>query len=270
MVPPRIHPLRTLLALFAPLAIAACTTLGPTPGVTGTLPLPSHRAALELEVAALPGYYLNAATQAYPKGAPIPQARLLVEFGRALRGVAVGGRYVGDTASGGHLEPMLAYRTFLDRDQRLGAAVVASAAVSSGAAQGAAFEAARGAVEVAIDYRATPRWRIVELHLVGVLAGAALVASGTHCVDENGFGDDCEDEVVGTTESAASGGYVSGAIALALDGGRHLRGPFHGARLALHLGGGTMPRVQGGREQSSHVWTSLGLSLTLTVGARAR
>src|SRR6187551_1351190 len=48
--------------------LGACTTLGPTPAMTGIPSPPLERPGVELQVAAVPGYFLSSAATEEPKG----------------------------------------------------------------------------------------------------------------------------------------------------------------------------------------------------------
>jgi hypothetical protein len=67
--------------------------------------------------------------------------------------------------------------------------------------------------------------------------------------------------------ASASGIFPSGHVGVALDFARHLRAVFHGARLAIDLAGGTMPRVIGAEQGDAELYGAGGLSLTLGFGA---
>jgi hypothetical protein len=53
---------------------------------------------------------------------------------------------------------------------------------------------------------------------------------------------------------------------IAIDIGRRLKGEFHGGRLALMGGGGTLPRVVGGQQEGAKPYGAAGLSLTVGFG----
>src|SRR5262249_46264781 len=122
------------LVTSAMLAMTGCTTLGPMPATTGVASLPAGRASLEVQAAAVPGYYLSSAVQKDPKGAAISQAALLVEPDSIIHvpGLVVGARYVGDSSKGGYPEPMLGYRAFVDADNRIAVSAVGFATHGSG------------------------------------------------------------------------------------------------------------------------------------------
>jgi hypothetical protein len=106
---------------FALLALlGGCTTLGPTPAMTGLPTPPLARPGVELQVAAVPGYYLSSAATEEPKGAVLPQVAAVFEPDELIhvQGLLAGARYVGEDGTGGALEPLLGFRTFLDDDER--------------------------------------------------------------------------------------------------------------------------------------------------------
>src|SRR5262245_20025527 len=133
--------------------MTGCTALGPMPATTAVAPLPAGRPSLELQVGALPGYYLSSAVQQESKGAAISQAAILVEPDSVIHvpGLIVGGRYVGDSNKGGYPEPMVGYRTFLDGEKRIAATAVGYATHGSGSARGASYAVTRGGAEAGVD-----------------------------------------------------------------------------------------------------------------------
>src|SRR5579859_2332763 len=151
------------------LAATGCTALGPMPATTGVASAPVQRPGLELQVGALPGYYLSSGVQATPKGAAISQAAVLVEPDSILHvpGLVVGGRYVGDSTKGGYPEPMAGYRAFLDDGKQVGVSAIGFGTRGTGSSKGASYAATRGGAEAGIDFRATPESKWFELHLLG-------------------------------------------------------------------------------------------------------
>lgn len=262
-------------ALLVPLAVAAlsgCTALGPMAATTGIAPVPVGRPGIEGTVGIVPGHYLSAGVQAEPKGASIGQAALLVEPDSILHvpGLVVGGRYVGSPESGGYPEPMAGYRTYLGDDHRLALSAVGFATHGSGSRRDASYSATRGGAEAAFDIRLTPEYEWFELH---VGAGAQLTgisAKGSYCADsDRRFGADCPDpgDPPGQRIDATAGGfYPAGTGTISIDVGRRLKGEFHGGRIALMGGGGTMPRVVNGQQEGAKAYASAGLTLTLGFG----
>jgi len=130
---------------LATIATTGCTALGPMPATTAVAPLAAGRPSLELQVGALPGYYLSSSVQREAKGAAISQAAIVVEPDSIVHvpGLVVGGRYVGDSSKGGYPEPMLGYRTFVDADKRFAVSAVGYGTHGSGSAKGASYAATR-------------------------------------------------------------------------------------------------------------------------------
>jgi hypothetical protein len=254
---------------FSMVATTACTALGPMPATTAIAPLPAGRPSLEVGVGALPGYYLSSGVQEKPKGTPISQAALLVEPDSIIRvpGLVVGGRYVGNAANGGYPEPMLGYRTFLDDDKRLAMSAVGYATHASGSAKGASYSATRGGAEAGIEFRVTPESKALELHLLAAASPTGLSANGRYCLDAQGtFGVDCPDMAPSPRAASAGGFYPAAVGGMSLDVGRHLNGEFHGGRLALMVGGGTMPTVVNAAQASAHGYGAAGLALSVGFG----
>jgi hypothetical protein len=254
---------------LAILAMTGCTTLGPMPATTAAASLPAGRPSVEVQGAAVPGYYLSSAVQKEAKGASISQAALLIEPDNIIHvpGLIVGGRYVGDSSKGGYPEPMLGYRAFVDADDRIAVSAVGFATHGSGSVKGASYAATRGGAEGGIDLRATPESKWFELHVLGGASLTGIRAEGTYCVDAEGaYGVDCPDMMPKFQHAGVGGFYSAATGGIAVDMGRHLSGEFHGGRVELLIGGGTMPRVTGGVQQSAQSFASAGLALSLGFG----
>jgi hypothetical protein len=252
-------------------ALGGCTTLGPTPAMTGIAAPPLERPGAELQVAAVPGYFLSSAVSEEPKAAVLPQVSVAFEPDELIHlpGLLAGARYAGEADAGGALEPLLGYRTFLDDDKRFSLAAVGFAAYASAADGGASFTAFRGGLEAGLDARITPASHYAELHTNVGLTFTGLDAHGDYCLGAGGvYGVDCpanegQRRLVSTS---ASGVFPSAHAGASLDFARHLRSPFHGVRLALDFAGGTMPTVRSGEQHSAHIYGSGGLSLTVGLG----
>jgi len=251
--------------------LGACTTLGPTPAMTGIPSPPLERPGVELQVAAVPGYFLSSAATEEPKGSVLPQVAAVFEPDELIQvpGLLVGARYAGDDDAGAALEPLLGYRTYLDNDKRFSLAALGFLAYASGAANSASFTALRGGLEAGVDARITPRSRYAEVHTNLGLTFTALNAEGAYCLTASGpYGVDCPEEPSEQrrVKAEVSGLFPSAHAGISLDFARHLRAPFHGLRLALDFAGGTMPTVQNGEQHSAVIYGSGGLSLTVGVG----
>jgi hypothetical protein len=251
------------------LAGAGCTALGPMPATTGVAALPATRPSFELQAGAVPGYYLSSGVQESPKGASISQLALLVEPDSVIKvpGLIVGGRYAGNSGNGGYPEPMLGYRTFVGEERRVAVSAVGYATHGSGSSKGASYEATRGGAEAGLEFRATPESKWFELHLLVDASLTGLSASGAYCIDaQQTYGVDCPDPPTNARSASAGGVYPSAIGGISFDMGRHLDGEFHGGRLALTVGGGTMPRVVGYQQESAHAYAAAGLTLSVGFG----
>lgn len=259
-------------AMFVPLAaalLAGCTALGPMAATTGIAPVPAGRPSFEGSVGAMPGHYLSAGVQADPKGAAIGQAAILVEPDSIIHvpGLVVGGRYVGSATSGGYPQPILGYRTYVGSDHMVAVSALGYATHGSGSRKNAEYSATHGGAEAGVDFRVTPEYEWFELHLGATASLTGISAQGTYCVDsESRYGVDCPDMPTSRTTASAGGLYPSGVGLVAIDVGRRLKGEFHGARVALMMGGGTMPRVVSGQQEGAQPYGSAGLSLTVGLG----
>lgn len=240
--------------------------------MTGMPVPPLERPGVELQVGAVPGYYLSSTVTEDPKAATLPEVAGLFEPDQliAVPGLAIGARYAGDARSGGALEPLLGYRTFLDADKRFSLATLGFLAYASASDKSASFDAWRGGLEAGVDARLTGASKFAELHTNLGATFTALDAHGQYCLGGDGrYGVDCPTEPASQqrTSASASGIFPSAHAGLSLDLGRHLRSPFHGVRLAVDLAGGTLPTVVAGDQHGAKLFGTGGLSLTLGLGA---
>jgi len=263
------------LALMVPLSLAllsGCTALGPMAATTGLTPIPAARPSFEGSLGVVPGHYLSAGVQAEPKGASIGQAAILVEPDSIIHvpGLIVGGRYVGSSTAGGYPEPLVGYRTYLGDDHMFAVSAIGYATHGSGTRSNASYSATHGGAEAGVDFRVTPEYAWFELHLAAAASLTGISAKGSYCVDaDRRYGIDCPNppDPPGPRVDASAGGLYPAAVGtIAIDIGRRLKGEFHGGRIALMGGGGTMPRVVGGEQESAKPYASAGLSLTVGFG----
>jgi hypothetical protein len=245
------------------------------PAMSGVPIAPLERPAFELQGGVVPGYYLSSAVREEPEAAGLPQLLALLEPDEliAAPGVFAGARVAGEPDSGSALEPLVGYRALLDRQQRFSVMGLGFIAYASGEDRGASFSATRGGVEAGFDARVTPLSHYLEAHVNVGATFTALVASGSYCLAADlRFAVDCDADPArrALVSASAAGAFPSGHVGLALDFGRHLRAAFHGARVAVDVAGGTMPRVVGAEQQDSEWYGAGGLSLTLGFGASFR
>lgn len=254
---------------------SGCLTLGPTPTMTGVPPLPNGRSSLELQAAAVPGYYLSETVQQDPKATALPQLLGVFEPAQLIGvpGVLAGARYAGDADSGAALEPLLGYRTFLDDAHRFGLSGVGFVAYTAEQKDFESFTALRGGLESTFDANLTGFSKYAELHANVGATLTLLSVDGRYCLDERReYGVDC-DGAAGAppleppVAAGLSGVFPSGHAGLSLDFGRHLRSAFHGARLGLDVAGGAMPTVIGAEQRGMTAYLSGGLSLSIGIGA---
>ena len=267
------HPLRiplpsTLVPLLA--AAVGCTTLGPMPSTTGVAMAPTGRPDVTLQGGFVPGYYLSSAVSEDAQGASLTQLGAVVEPDRllGLPGVFVGARYAGDHSAGASLEPVLGYRAALGAERSLGLGVVAYGTHASATQRRASLSATRGGLEAGGDLRLFPPSKILELHLNASAALTGLSASGSYCVDAAGTYGDCIDGTTALSEAKVSGLYPSLNAGLSLDFAQHRESVFHGVRLALGAGGGTMPRVIAGEQRAPRLYAAGGATLSIALGGK--
>jgi hypothetical protein len=262
-----------VVAMIVPLASAllgGCTTLGPMPATTGMASVPAGRPSVEGSLGIVPGYYLSSSVKADPTGAALGQGALLVEPDSIIDvpGLVVGGRYVsGGQSSYGYPEPMIGYRTYLGDDHALAMSAVGYAAYGHGGNNSATYSATRGGAEAGVDYRVTPEFEWFELHLGATASLTGISARGKYCTDsDQRFAVDCPDQPDLLVETKAGGLYPSAVGVVSVDVGRRLKGAFHGARVAVMVGGGTMPRVVAGKQEGAEPYSAGGLTVTVGLG----
>lgn len=260
------------MAAMVPLSFAllsGCTALGPMAATTGVASIPASRPSFEGSLGVVPGHYLSSGVEAEPKGASIGQGAILVEPDSILHvpGLIVGGRYVGSSTSGGYPEPMIGYRTYVGDNHRVAVSALGYATHGSGTRSNASYSATHGGAEAGFDFRVTPEYEWFEVHLAAAASLTGVSAKGTYCLDTNRrYGVDCPDAPESRINASAGGLYPSGVGSVAIDIGRRLQGEFHGGRIALMGGGGMMPRVVSGQQESAKPYAAAGLTLTIGFG----
>jgi hypothetical protein len=243
------------------------------PATTALSVVPAGRPRAEVGLAAIPGYYLSSAVSEDPQGAAVRQASLVVEPDEWLGvpGLLVGARAVGSDDIGVYGEPMLGYRHAFGDAGRLSLGAVGFGTKASASENHASYEATRIGAELGGDLRITPKYSVLELHVLLGGSLTALDASGNYCLDAGGrHGVDCPDESPVRSHASASGFYPALNAGLAFDLAQHLDLAFHGARLAFLYSGGFMPRVVSAEQVDPEPYGSFGLALTLYLGSPAR
>jgi len=162
---------------------------------------------------------------------------------------------------------MIGYRSFIDGDERVAVSAIGYATHGSGSSKGASYSATRGGAEGGLDFRATPKSRWFELHLLGAASLTGVSAEGTYCVDADGaYGIDCPEMMPFFRHATAGGFYPAATAGVSVDVARHFDGEWHGGRLELLVGGGTLPRVIGAAQDSAHTYASAGLNVSVAFG----
>ncbi|HTJ44019.1 MAG TPA: hypothetical protein VL463_18060 [Kofleriaceae bacterium] len=258
--------MKLLCAVF--MLLSACSTLGPVPVATGISPIPRARFDGELQLGAMPGYYMSAATVKEPKGAPLAQFSAVIEPGAAVPGLIVGGRIFGpghDTLA----DPLLGYRASIGADRRISIAIVGFGSKSSSTEKSASYTMTRGGAEVSGDLRLGVQRPWFEPHINLGLSVTALEASGDYCENPEGYGADCPDPPALPIlhHSSASGVYPAVTAGATLLVGHHHESWIHGARALVLIGAGLMPRVMNDVQVGGQPYVSIGLALSISVGA---
>jgi len=244
--------------------------LGPMPATTGVSSVPIQRIGGEAQFGWVPGYYLSSAVKKDPKGASVQQLALTFEpDDLAIPGLFFGGRIVGEEDTGTYPEAMLGYRALLDEQQAFALGVVAFGTRAGGARDNASYSATRVGSEVGFDWNATGPSHWFELHLLAGFSLTGMDVDGKYCLDVDGkYAVQCPEAGPSTfVDANAAGFYLAGTSGATLDFARHMESAFHGGRLALLVGLGTMPTVVAGRQESAIVYGSAGVTLTLGLGS---
>jgi len=243
------------------------------PATTGVSSVPIQRIGGEAQFGWVPGYYLSSAVRKDPQGKSVQQLALTFEpDDLAIPGLFFGGRIVGEEDTGTYPEAMLGYRSLLDEQQAFALGVVAFGTRAGGARNHASYSATRIGGEVGFDWNATGSSKWFELHLLASFSLTGADIDGTYCLDAAApagkYGVECPEQSPTTLVDAnAAGFYLGGTGGVTLDFARHMESAFHGGRLALIVGLGTMPTVVGGKQESPVVYSAAGLTLTLGLGS---
>jgi hypothetical protein len=247
--------------------LGACSTLGPVPTATAVSPIPRQRFDAELQLAAVPGFYLSGATAEPPKGSPIAQLSALIEPG-VIEGLVIGGRVFGPGHDTG-VDPMIGYRRTFGDDKRMALSLIGFGAHQEATQKRASYRATRIGGELGGDLRLGAQRPWLEPHLDLALSVTGISASGDYCMNADGHGVDCPDEPAPAilTHASASGAYPAVTAGATLLLGRHHESWIHGGRALLMFGAGLMPRVDGGVQASAQPYASAGLALSISFGA---
>jgi hypothetical protein len=232
---------------------------------------PAGRPDVSVQGGFVPGYYLSSAVSQDAKGASLSHLGAVIEPDRLVHvpGLFVGARYAGDHSAGASLEPLLGYRAAMGEDHALGLGVVAYGTHAAATQNKASFSATRGGLEAGGDLRVFPASQTLEFHLNASAALTGLSATGAYCLDAAGtYGVDCPDGTPALTDAKVSGFYPSLNAGLSLDFAEHLASLFHGVRLGLGAGGGTMPRVIAGEQRAPRLYAAGGATLSVALGAK--
>lgn len=248
-------------------AICACTSLGPMPSTTGISAVPVGQPSIEAQAGSVPSFYLSQSARDDAKGTAILQLSALLELDRFIRlpGLVFGGRIFGPTGDT-LAEPYLGYRAKLGDAFAIGGGVFGTAKGSQ--IRLASYRGSRLGGEAAFDVKAWEPTSWFALHAQAAVSATRISASGTYCVDGSGIAKDCDEEnpamntmVSGSTE----GVFPAAAATLAFDFGRDVGRQFRGVRLAALGAVGRMPLVRDGVKTGDGTYTTLGLTLTLSL-----
>jgi hypothetical protein len=258
------------IAAAVVLVAAGCSTLGPVPATTALSPIPAPREGGEVQLAAVPGYYMSQTVTEEPKGGGLTGLSVAVDPAKLLGtpGLVVAARLVGPEEDT-QLEPILGYRRSFGAGLGASIAGFVFGATGRGETDGASAKTTRAGSEVTADVRLGPASRWAEAHLVAGVSLQYVKASGTYCTEETmQYGRDCPDVIVTQIDGSAKGLYPAATVGVAGHFARHRPSVFHGGRLFVLLTIGAMPTVVGGEQQSATSYLSIGLGLSLSFGAK--
>jgi len=253
--------------LAATVTCLGCTTLGPMPATTGISAVPAARPGGEIQGAIIPAFYLSDSASSPDNNHNAPQLAALFEPDKLFHapGLVLGARTWGNSHDS-LAEPFIGYRQRFD--PKLAGAFVAYGTKSNAGQNGASYRASRLGGELMVDATMfdITSWLAVHGQVAAQLT--AISAQGTYCVDDVGVGKDCSDtEPNRTVNGDLVGLYPAATGTLAVDFARRATGVFHGARLALLVAAGRMPKLVEGRQKLGDEYASLGLTLTLGFGS---
>jgi len=253
---------------LALVALAGCATLGPVPATSGLSPVPAPREGGEIQLAAVPGYFLSQTVVEDPHAETLANLTVALDPAELLGvpGLVVAARLIGPDEDP-QLEPIAGYRRSFGAGLGISLAGFVFGAHSRGEVDGASVTSTRIGGELAADFRLGPASRLAEPHL---LLGASLGyvdAQGTYCVDVNGrYGVDCHGDFDDQISGSLAGAYPAATAGVAAHLARHRPGVFHGARVFLVATVGAMPTVVSGVQDSATGYLSLGFGLSLALG----
>jgi hypothetical protein len=258
------HRMRTIVTLFL---VAGCTTLGPMPSTTAVSAIPAGKVGAEAQLGFVPAFHLSAAASK-PRGSATGQMGLLFEPDRLLKipGLVVGARLFG-SGDDTPIEPMIGYRRALGDEFSWG--IVGYGTSKRASERLARYHGFRMGGEAMADGKIVGITRWLSLHAQGSVSLTRLVSSGKYCVNAEGEGIDCDEEMPANNTfvlGEASGWYPTATAAATLDIGRHGASWFHSLRIALMLSAGRMPHVENGDQQDDTSYFAVGLLATLGVG----
>lgn len=250
------------------LVLSACTTLGPMPATTGVSAIPAQRPGFEAQLGAIPAFYLSRAAQDKAGGGPVLAFSTLFEPDRwlDLPGLIIGARLFGQSGDTPG-EPYVGYRKKIDQ---LSLAAVVYGTGKRSSSKLASYHATRGGIELAAD---VPLWSPAEwfaMHVQASLEATRIKATGTYCVDMMGLAIDCDQMDMSKNtliDGAIDGYFPAGTLTLGFDFGRRSTGIFQSARVAILGTTGQMPLVKNGAQVSTDYYASIGLTMTLGLGA---
>jgi hypothetical protein len=250
------------------LASGACTALGPTPVATGVSPIPRGRFDGELQLGAMPGYYLSSGTVKSPQGTALLQLSAVIEPSGAAPGLIVGGRVFGQSYDG-TTDPMIGYRRAFGPDRRMSLAIVGFGDRASATHKSASYSATRLGGEVSGDLRLGRQRPWIEPHLELALSLEGIWAHGDYCAGTDAYGVDCPDPpaLAVLHHADASGAYPAATVGATLLIAHHHESWIHGVRAMLLIGAGLMPRVQDEMQVGAQPFVSGGFALSISVGA---
>jgi hypothetical protein len=257
-------------ALLSLVATAACTTLGPTPATTALSAVPQGRPGIEAQAGAVPGFFLSGGAS-NSRGGGTGQASGLIEPDRLLGipGLVAGVRVFGADADS-VTEPFLGYRSKVGGpDGDISVAGFVYGTEASATDKLANYHAKRAGAELAVDARFARPTRWLSLHLQTALTGTGISATGNYCVDAMGMGTDCDTSTPSNNKmvnGTLQGFYGSATASLAADF-HPQHSWFHDARLAILGSAGEMPTLVNGEQRDGVPYASMGLMLSVGVGA---
>jgi len=247
--------------------LCACTTLGPMPATTGVSAVPIGHPGADVQVGAVPIFFLSQAAQGEARADLARQLGVQLEPDRWLKlpGLVIGARMFGNGPEDTLGEPYVGYRTKLSDRVSIGGGAYGTAKHST--AKLASYHATRIGGEAAIDGNLLQATSWLSIHAQAAVSATRIMASGTYCVGNEGTAIDCDTDPTKNVMITGNqiGVYPAATGTVSVTGARS-QGFVRSATVSMLGSVGTMPLVRDGVKTGTDTYEGLGVMLTLGLG----